>query len=144
MTTARPEARALRGSLSFALAALLLAGCAGMGAKPPEEAASERARERLDHLLAGDFAAAYEYLSPGYRSGVSLNDYQRKMLSRRFQWREATVGQSECSEDVCKVRISMDFVVVGALPGVSRYETKGGGEENWIRTDGQWYYLPKE
>jgi hypothetical protein len=135
-----PNLRALAGSM---LAAGLLAGCAATG-KPPEEAVLERAQERLDLVLSEDYAAAYEFLSPGYRSSVTLAAYQRDMVMRRLRWTDARAVGSECSEDVCKVRISMDFVVVGALPGVSRYETKGGGEENWIRTDGQWYYLPKD
>ncbi len=132
--------RALAGSV---LAAGLLAGCAATG-KPPEEAVLERAQERLDLVLAEDYAAAYDFLSPGYRSSVTLAAYQRDMALRRVRWTDARAVGSECSEDVCKVRISMDFLVIGALPGVARYETKGSGEENWIRTDGQWYYLPKD
>ncbi len=124
------------------VAGLLLAGCAGMS-KTPEDAVKERARERLDLVLADDFAGAYEYLSPGYRSGVTLANYQRKMLTRKTQWTDAVVGQSECSGDVCKVRISVDFTIFGAVPGVTRIDSKAGHLEDWVKIDGDWYLVPK-
>ncbi len=128
-------------SFGLALTALLVGACATMG-KPPEEAVAERAQERLDLLIAQDYEAAYEYLSPGYRSGVTLNDYQRRMLRQRMQWTDATVTQSDCSEDACKVRISMAYAVYGAVPGVSRFDSKAVSTEDWVRSSGQWYFIP--
>jgi hypothetical protein len=127
--------------LPLMAALLVLAGCAGMG-KPPEEVVRERAQERLDYLLAKDSAAAYEYLSPGYRSGFSLEDYQRKLLTQRTQWTGATVGKSDCSEDTCKVRIVIEYTVVGAVPGVTRFDSKGASQEDWIKVSGEWYMVP--
>jgi hypothetical protein len=124
------------------LAAGLFAGCAAP-VKPPEDIVLERAQERLDLILVEDYVAAYEYLTPGYRSSVTLPAYQRDMALRRARWTAAKATRSDCGEDVCKVRISMDFTVYGAVPGVSSFATKGSGEENWIRTDGQWYHVPE-
>lgn len=127
--------------LGLALAALILSACATTS-KPPEEAVKERAQERLDLLIAQDYAAAYEYLSPGYRSGVTLNDYQRRMLRQRTQWTRATVGESDCSEDACKVRISIEYTIYGAVPGVSRFDSRAASTEDWVRSGGQWYFVP--
>ncbi len=129
------------GSVAIAFL-ILLSGCAGM-AKTPEEAVRERARERLDLILADDFAAAYEYLSPGYRSGVSSANYQRRMLSQKAQWRSATVGKSECSDDVCKIRISIDYSIYGVVPGVDRFDSTAAAVEDWVKADGKWYFVPK-
>ena len=125
------------------IVALLLSACAGMG-KPPEDVVKERAQERWDLLLAEDFAAAYEYLTPGYRSGVSLNQYQRKLLTQAVQWTDAKAGKSTCLEESCNVRISISYAVYGAVPGVSRFDSKGTTEENWIRIKGRWYFLPPD
>lgn len=122
---------------------LALAACATVS-QPPEAVVTERAQERLDALIAQDYAAAYEYLSPGYRSGVSLNDYTRRMLSRRMQWTNATVGESDCSEDACKLRISIDYEIFGAVPGVSRFKSKAAASEDWVRLDGTWYLVPSD
>ncbi|MEE4173254.1 MAG: hypothetical protein V2I57_03295 [Xanthomonadales bacterium] len=125
------------------VAALMLSGCATVTAPPPEEAVLERAQERLDLLLAEDLAGAYEYLSPGYRSGVTLPAYQREVLTRPVRWTSARAVASDCSEDVCNVRIALEFEVYAAVPGMSRFKSPGSGEERWLRIDGQWYYVPK-
>lgn len=123
--------------------AIALGACAGLG-KPPEEVVSVRAQDRLDYLLAEDFEAAYEYFSPGYRSGFSLRDFQRRQLTLKVQWRNATVLESNCSSSTCNVRISVDYTVYGALPGVNRMEGTRVIEENWIDVDGKWYLWPKD
>jgi len=135
-------AAATRLALALAGAALLSA-CAGLG-KAPEDIVRERAQERMDLLLAEDYAAAYDYLSPGYRSGVSETAYQRRMFQRRAQWTAATVGKSECSEDVCKVRISIDYTVYGVVPGMDRFDSTTAAVENWVEVDGTWYHVPEE
>lgn len=136
-----PGRYSLRCVLALVLV-LVLAGCATTMSQPPEEAVKARAQERLDLILAEDFVAAYEFLSPGYRSGVSLNDYQRRMLRQRMQWNGARAGASDCSEDACKVRISIDYTIYGALPGVGSFESKAASTEDWVRVNGQWYFVP--
>lgn len=124
-----------------ALTVLFLSACAGMGA-PPEEVVMERAQERMEYVLAEDYQAAYAFLSPGYRSGLSVNDYQKKMLTRRVQWNDAQVLQSECSSNTCKVKISVGYSVYGLVPGVRKMESQREIEEDWILVDGSWYFLP--
>jgi hypothetical protein len=125
------------------LAAILLSGCASSG-QTTEGLVKLRAQERWDYLLAEDYTAAYGYLTPGYRSGVSLNRYQRKLLTQRVQWTDAEIGQSDCLEDACKIRISIGYAVYGAVPGVSRFDSRSAVTEDWIRVDGQWYFFPPD
>lgn len=137
------EAGRCRAACLALLALVGLAGCATVPAPTPEEAVLARAQERLDYVLAEDYAAAYEYLSPGYRSGVSLTSYQRELLTRPVRWVSAEAVESDCSEDVCNVRIAIEFEVYGAVPGMSRFKSPGGFQERWLRIDGQWYLVPK-
>lgn len=136
----------VKQAAAFAPALMLagaLAGCATMTPQSEEEAVLERAQERLDLLLAEDLAGAYEYLSPGYRSGVTLPAYQREVLTRPVRWTSAQAIESDCSEDVCNVRIALEFEVYGAVPGMTRFKSPGSSEERWLRIDGQWYFVPK-
>lgn len=128
------------------LAALTVAGCAATGGAGPEAETvpvEVRAEERWDRLVEGDFAAAYEYLSPGYRSSVSPVNYQRRMLLSRITWQNADVIGTECAEEMCKVRISLDYLLVKPVPGVDRLPRTRNIEEDWILVDGEWFHVPE-
>jgi len=120
---------------------LLLSACATL---PPEEAVAERATARWNTLLSDDLVGAYEFLSPGYRSSVSSNQYQRSVLLNRVRWTGAQVNESECTETSCKVKISLDYAVYGAVPGVQSFESTQTVVESWVRVDGKWYYVPNK
>jgi hypothetical protein len=126
--------------VSLLLGVLVLSACAGTGQSNNIDA---RAQARWDTLLSGDLAGAYEYLSPGQRSAISSLDYQRDLLMTPVRWTGAVVGGSECSEDACTVQVDLDFMVVGALPGIRKFESSKVITENWIRVNGQWWYVPK-
>ena len=104
----------------------------------------ERAQARWDALLSGDFQSAYSYLTPGTRSGISVIDYQRGILLQRVHWTGAEYLQSDCLETTCKVSISLGYKIAGALPGVRVYEGNKTTTEDWIKTDGQWWYVLKK
>ena len=123
--------------------ALVLCACATMHSLNTENSA-ERAQARWDSLLSGDLDGAYQFLSPGYRSAVSSLQYQRAMLGKKVQWVAARVSASECSESSCKVLVSLDFEIYGALPGVPKFEGSQEVSENWVNTDGQWWLVPRD
>lgn len=120
---------------------LVLTACTGMQTRE-QSSVEKRAQERLDLIFAGNLGAAYEYLSPGYRSGISSLDWQRAFLSRKVQWESGQITSSECEEDVCKVQIRMKFSVYAAVPGAGRVELDDMVTENWIRSEEQWYLVP--
>ncbi len=99
---------------------------------------------RWDALLSDDYAAAYEYLSPAYRSSVSLKQYQRFLLLMKVKWDKARYIESDCTETICKVTISLDYTAFGAVPGVSSFNATQKIEENWLRSGGHWYVVPEK
>ena len=120
---------------------LLLSACATTART--ENVIEERAMARWEAVLSGDFAAAYEYLSPGYRSSVSAAQYERSILQKRIKWVSARYIKSECTETSCKVKISIGYTASNALAGVKIFHGAGDIEESWLRLDGHWYLVPR-
>jgi len=121
---------------------LVLSACATT--QPAGKVIEERAMARWDALLRDDLADAYAYLSPGYRSSISLKQYQRSLLLMRLRWDEVKYIESDCTESVCKVKISLKYTVFGAVPGVRSFDGTQTIEESWVRTDGEWYLVPEK
>lgn len=130
---------AKRAGLAVLVCSLLV-----LSACEKSESIEERATARWDVLLSGDMTAAYEYLSPGYRSSVSLEQYQRSLLTRQVGWDSADYIESECVEDSCKVKISIGYSVRGALPGVKEFKGVQKVEESWVSVNGVWYLVPEK
>lgn len=126
-----------------ALMLLTLAACATTGGTA-EETVAQRAQARWDALVSGDLSAAYGYLSPAYRSSVNSMQYQRRILLQKVRWTGAEYIDSTCLEESCKVRISLSFSLIGALPGVKRFDGNQEIEENWVKVDGQWWHVPEK
>ena len=121
---------------------LLLSACATtMGT---EDTIEKRATARWDLLFGGDYAGAYEFLSPGFRSSVSSLQYQKSLLLQRVVWTNAKYIESECTETTCKVSILLGYVVRGGLPGVKSFEGADVIKESWIKSDNIWYLVPKQ
>jgi len=118
----------------------LLGACAAnLSQKQPIE---ERVNAYWKLTLSDDFLGAYAYLSPGYRSSVSSNQYQRLMLLKKVKWNEATYIESECTETTCKVVISLNYTVFAAVPGVKSFDSSQKINQSWVRADGAWYLVP--
>ena len=93
-----------------ALCLLLLSGCATTTTQDaPETTLEERAMARWDALLGGDLAAAYEFLTPAFRSSVSSLQYQRSILIQKVKWTGAKFIEENCEDTNCKVKISLDL-----------------------------------
>lgn len=120
---------------------LLLSACATNGSKT--QSIEERAVARWDALLSSDLTGAYEFLSPGYRSSVSSVQYQRSLLLQQLSWTGADYLGSECTDVACKVQISVDYSVYGAVPGLKEYKGKQTLDESWVSVNGVWYYVPE-
>jgi hypothetical protein len=128
--------------LFLSITTLLLSACATT--MPPEEIVEERAMARWEALLSDDMAGAYEYLSPGYRSSVSLMAYQRYLLLKKVTWNEAQYIESDCIETTCKVKISIKYTIFGAVPGLKSFDSTQTIDESWVLADGNWYLVPKK
>ncbi len=121
---------------------LLLSACATT--VRTENTIEKRAMARWNTVLNGDLAGAYEFLSPGFRSSVPSLQYQRQLLLNKVKWTGAQYIESDCTETTCKVTISLDYTVYGAIPGVKSFDSTQEIEESWVKVDGNWYYVPNK
>ena len=92
---------------------------------PSRSGAEKRAQERLELIFAGNLGDAYEYLSPGYRSGIHRWTGNAPSCPAACNGSLEQVTASECAEDGCKVSITIDLCVYGALPGASTDDQAG-------------------
>ena len=131
--------------LAFLLAIVAVSACATTpGARDTDKIIPERAQARWDALLAGDIETAYTYLSPGYRSTMSVVDYGIALSTRRVKWKSAKYLGHQCEEQRCAVRVEVGYSVAQPMPGVNSYDSTNIRDETWIKTDGQWWHLPKK
>lgn len=130
----------LRRSAIPALTALLLGACATQ--PPGGSVVEQRAQQRWDALLASDYDTAYGFYSPGYRSSTSRVDFEISLRTRRIAWIAADVQESECSGDSCTVVSKVRYRAASPVPGVPKWENDRRMEERWVRTNGQWWYVP--
>jgi hypothetical protein len=158
-------ARVAPRGLALLAALALLAGCQSGGTRPAatSDSAAEgvaaasgsasptsadpllaRANERWGLLIAGKFAEAYDYLSPGYREVVERDEYVKVMSNRQVFWTAAQAGDKECADEVCRVRVEVRYQVNVPLMGVGEVESSTLVIESWIAAaDGQWYLIPE-
>jgi len=128
--------------LAVACGVLMMSACATVVS--PEIKIEDRVNARWKALLSDDLAGAYEFLSPGFRSGVTSVQYQRSLLLKKVRWISADYLSNECGEDTCNVKVSLGYKLYGVLPGVKSFEGTQTTEESWVKADGQWYYVPEQ
>jgi hypothetical protein len=133
---------------AFAVAISLLAACAtGGGPRPgqtPEQYLETRAEARWAHVLGGQWAEAYAFLTPGYREVHDLQGYRDAMQNRRLQWTAAEVQGVDCdSDERCSVQVRVNYSVIGGIPGVREMSSVHNVSETWLRLGGEWYMLPR-
>lgn len=124
------------------LALVFLAGCATTTGGGGGGSLGKRAQERWDALLAGDFDTAYEYYSPGFRSSHSRGDFEVMMRLRKVQFTDAKYADQDCEGDRCTVTFDVGYRIASPVPGLDTWESTQKLEETWVRTQGQWWFLP--
>jgi len=130
------------GPKSWLLISILVASVlVGCRSEAPTETLEERAQARWDLVLARDFEAAWEYLTPGFRQTTNRYDYARDMAGRPLRWLSAEVVAKECEEDLCKINVLVGYQAVGAPAGMGRMRLSREIEETWIRLDGAWWFV---
>lgn len=130
------------GLMAVVCGLLLLSACAT--SVSTENQVEQRATARWEALLSDDFTGAYEYLSPGYRSSVTVIQYQKSILLQQVKWTSAKYLESTCEETICNVKILVGFTVYGAIPGVKSFNGTKDIEESWVLISGNWYLVPPQ
>jgi hypothetical protein len=125
-------------------AVMLLSACATTATAPPEDIVKQRAQERWDALLSKDYATAYSYYSPGYRSTTSATDFEIGIRLRRVRWTSAEYLDHNCDESTCTVRFQLGYQVHSPVPGVDVWNGFDTIDDQWIKTGGEWWYFPEE
>jgi hypothetical protein len=148
-STRFPAGRPGRLSLSQLARGLLLPAVMALTACATTQAPSpaahpvvERAEQRWEALLSGDLETAYTYLSPGYRSTVSVIEFGASYAMRKVKLTDAEYQSHECESARCEVAFLVQYEVLAPVPGVDRFSNKGMIRETWVKTDGQWWFLP--
>ncbi len=147
-----------RTAILITASSLMLAACGGSGpsatvrpdaapaqtADQAEAIVAERAGERWQHLIERNPAAAYPYLSPGYRDLVTQEEYERTVLVRPVKWNNSRVSGVNCADIVCEVHLEIDYTLRMPVQGVGAVSSRSVQKEKWVSSGGQWYLVPSE
>ena len=128
-------------STALVLAVAALAGCASM-ATSPEAIVKQRATQQWQARIAGDLEKTYQFTTPSFRGGKTLESY-KKGIGSAVVIKSAEVASVTCeSEDKCVVNAKVEAqpnLMLGrrAVPPFTTYV-----DETWLREDGQWWLFP--
>ena len=130
----RNIAVSLRHLAGVCAVAVAVAGCAAAGlGRSGKEVVAERAQQRWNDLVKGDFAAAYRYASPASRALITSDSYVSSL--RRNFWTGAEVNGVECpTSDACDVEVTVAYKHWGLA-------MKTGLKEKWIRQGSDWWIV---
>jgi len=130
----------------FALmsATMLVVGCTVLDPVPPEELVARKAQKRVDLLMQGDFEAAYDFTTPGYRSTEGVGRYGTRWAGTQM-WLSAVVERVNCTPvqadtgppERCEALLRVTYEAPGMGPMTTTLL------EDWILTEGDWYLYQK-
>lgn len=115
---------------------VFVSACSTFDTRAPEEIVADRAQKRVDALMAGDYAASYQYTTPSYRTTEGVGRYGTRWAGVGM-WISAKVTQVECSGADSAVRCQ---VALEVRYRAARFEpTTTFLSEDWLLIDGNWY-----
>lgn len=120
-----------------AATALWLAGCAtSPAAMTPEDTVRQRAGQRTQAMLKGDFPAIYELTAPSYRKLHSLQSFKAR-FGAGVTWTQADVKNVSCEQQRCTVDLGV--TVKSLIPGKFGDTMTLQFQEVWLPEDGNWW-----
>lgn len=134
-------------AVSAVLLLSVLGGCAVFTPATPEEIVTKRANERWAARIKGDYPAAYQYNTAGYRQTISIEKFPAKIGAANAWVQSGEVFKVKCATaDKCDVQIKM----IAVLPVPTRGRGGNGPattemytDETWILEEGQWRIFEK-
>ena len=102
------------------------------GAGDVSKLVTGRAQQRWNALLKADMETAYQFISPGGRSVMSLQQY-RPRVNPSF-WRGAKVSEASCGTETCEVTVLVDVLLQGV-------KFTNPIKETWILDAGKWWFV---
>ena len=144
MNRAKTKTTYRRGAtILAALAVLALSACATTPGGDDKRVV-DRAQARWNAITGNELEAAYEYYSPGYRSATSLIDFGTEIRLRKVRYTNAEYLDHQCEESRCTVRFMVGYRVFAPVPGMRQFDGKQVVEDTWVKTSGEWWYLPNK
>ena len=136
--------------LSTVLAIALLAACATAPEQPaigaaetPEAALRARAAAYYATLIAGQYQAAYEFFTPGYRATWSPQAHYQ-IHPPVGKYLSAEVASVHCvSETACDVVATTRFRFGDKEQLVGGSEVPIDVTSRWLMVDGTWFFVPR-
>ena len=107
-------------------------GAAGSGAETVSRLVVDRAQQRWNALLKQDMDGAYQFISPGGRSVMTVQQY-RPRVNTGF-WRGAKATTASCAAETCEVTVLVDLIIEGV-------KFTNPIKETWILDAGKWWFV---
>lgn len=123
--------------LNSLLAALVLSACASkVATSTAEESVRQRAAQRANAFVKGDFAGSYALTAPSYRKLRSLDAYKGS-FGQGGTWEKAEIKAVTCEPVRCKVLVaaSVKPLIRGRFGDTIAVQF----EEIWLLEDGNWW-----
>ncbi len=123
---------------------ILAGGIGGCSPEPasqavaPEQQIKARAEARWGALARGDFAAAYAFETPAFRSTTSLEAFRSK-YGHQVRWYGAQVREVKVTDETAEVLLWVEYEA--PLPMGGAYKNRRGVKETWIFKEGNWWFL---
>lgn len=107
-----------------------------------KEIVRQRALNRWNSIIEGDYDAAYMYETPSYRAVNDLKTFMTRFAGQvaRNKVEVISVEYVDGQPELLEVTIKMDFqtLVFGRVLESVNYD-----KESWTKLDGKWWYLPR-
>ena len=126
--------------LIFGVSVSGLSGCQS-SEQSPGQSLEERIVARWNHFVERDFAAAWDYYSPGFRQTTPRDEFASDMERRPLRWRGVELIDVSCEGDLCTAKLAITYQALGAPSGLGRLEVTSQQEERWIRIEGDWWFV---
>lgn len=128
--------------LSFVIAVAVLGGCQTVPPDPQAEL-QQRANGYFKALESQEFRAAYDYLTPGYRSAHSFMEYAQLNRPPGSHTSIEMVEIKCVADDACDVFGRSQFKFDKSVNPVGGMIVPMDLQDRWLRLDGGWYLVPK-
>ncbi len=129
----------------------LMGGCdraptsGGEEAKPVTKplTVEERAQQKWDAQVAREWKKVYDFLTPAKRKVVTPEAFAGRMAAGALLYDSAKVEKAECEQDSCKVTVKVTYTYNGRITAMRGMKSTSRVEERWIRSQGQWWFVPE-
>lgn len=120
---------------------LAMSACANLEPSKPEDQVRQRATERWQALVKGEFIRAYEYNTPGFKAVVTPDGF-RNRFGGAVVWVSAEVVRVTC-EDANKCVATIKLAFKPSLSIRTKEPLINHFDETWLLDKGKWWFFQK-